>query len=410
MKKKKTTKKKVTKKQSSGNRRAALQEWMGQINSPEHRVIAFADQVPNTYELRRPSRIMQLDLDTGGGLPAGGLSYLTGPDNAGKTDLLYHYFTAHQKLFGEESCIGYAAVEGGFDFKRARQVGVQIAIPDLMIEQWEEERTLRGQEPFTEEELLGFKKQVGDFVIIQGDTGEEILQAVLGAVKTNLFGIVAVDSVSALRPEADAAKDLEEYEKRAARANLITKFMKHYMPLTNTLNGLNYTTLIFTQQVRANQERANAPAHMQPYIKRYEATGAWAGKHGKLIDICVSSGQKIKKQIKGTKYTIGKVLKWELEKGKAGTHDNINGEAPFIYPEFGGVGVDTIESLIIAAIRHGVISESGDKSVYLNGVVPQVPMAPNLKTLTANLEQDFELELQLRREVLAAKGVTCLYR
>ena len=96
------------------NKREAIRALMGELNAPDHKVIAFADDAPTTYKLRRPFGIMQLDIDCGGGPAAGGLTLLTGPDNAGKTYLMYLAMAMHQKLYGDDASMFFGTAEGGF--------------------------------------------------------------------------------------------------------------------------------------------------------------------------------------------------------------------------------------------------------------------------------------------------------
>lgn len=393
------------------NRRAAIRALMGEINEPDHKVIVFADEAPNTYMLRRPFGVMQLDIDTGGGPAAGGLTVLTGPDNAGKTYLMFLLMAMHQRLYGPDAAVFFAASEGGFDFDAARTFGVRVAYPDVMIDEWEQNRRLLQKPPFTKEELAWMKDEVGTISIIQGITGEEVMDTVLDCIRSGLFHIGFVDSISTLRPEADADKTLSDEDKRAARASLETRFMKHYTPMTNTLDGRNFTTLVCSQQVRANQDRASAPGYMQARMKKWQATGAWAIRHGKLLDLCVSNGEKIHRQIKNVKYIVGKQMKWETLKGKAGTHDNIYGEAAFLYPPHFGNGVNLIDSVIMTGLKHGVIYETASGRVHMNTAVGSpIFIAPDMKMLPKLMEADFEFELGIRREILASRGINCLYQ
>jgi RecA/RadA recombinase len=394
--------------------RQGLKEFMASFNRDAgHKVVAFADEVPNTYELRRPSGIMQLDIDTGGGIPSGGLSYISGPDNAGKTYLIMLYMLMHQKLYGQYSSIAYGCVEGGFDFRRAINMGLKIAVPDEVVNQWDKARQLRGMPAYTKDEWKSFKEQTGEFVILRGNTGEELLETVLGAVQTRLFGIIAVDSVSVILPAPDAEKDLSDPNKYAGRANLITDFITHYTPLTSGLDGLNYTTLIFVSQVRANKAKAEAASFMQRYMKDWAATGAWAPRHIKLLDITLWSGQSLKKTVQGKKSVIGKVMHWEISKGKAGTHDNIQGDVPFYYEFYNAAGVDRVDSVITAGMRSGVIVERGGKVHVIRpetGNLSDIRDIPSVKSLGKMMEVDFDFELAVRREVLASRGIQCLYR
>lgn len=396
------------------DRRAALRALMAKQNeSAGHKVLAFASDVPNTFSVRRPSGIMQLDMDTGGGLPAGCMSELSGPNGAGKTFLAMHYLRMHQKIYGEQSFIAYACVEGAFDFRRALNMGLKVAVPDETIDEWNQARTIRSLPEFTKEEHLALKEQIGEFVIIRGNTGEEIMQAVLDSVRSNLFGIVVVDSISALLPDSDAGKDLDENNRKASRASLVTDFVNRYLPTTNGLDGLNYTTLICLNQVRANQERANSPSHLQKYIKDWVSMGASAEKHAKHIDITVTTGQKLKKTIKGEEHVIGKVTNYEIIKGKTGTHENIRGEFPFYYETYHRSGVDHLETVILQGMHHGVIVERNGKISVLQpdtGHPTEIIDIPGIAAFKRMMEIDFDFELAVRREVMAAKGILCLYR
>lgn len=399
----------------AGNKlKQALKEFMGQYNNAAgHKVAAFAYEVPNTYELRRPCGIMQLDIDTGGGLPAGGLSYISGPDGAGKSFLIMMYMLMHQKLYGERSSLAFGSTEGGFDFRRAINIGLKIAVPDEIINQWNTERKLRGFPAYTQEEWLSFKEQVGEFVILGGATGEEILQTVLGAVTSKLFGIIAIDSISIILPSVDAPKDLDQHNKMSSHATLLTDFMKKYTPSTCGLDGLNYTTLIFSAQVKANMAKAEAQPAIRKYLKEWATTGAWATRHGKLIDIIIWNGQKIVKTQQGIKTVIGKTLHWDIAKGKAGCHDNVQGETPFYYDFYYPPGANRFESIVTAGMHSGIIVERNSKIHLLKpetSEVGDIKDIPGLKNLEKMMEVDFDFELAVRREVLASRRIQCLYR
>lgn len=390
-----------------------MRALMGQINKDkDHKVMAFAEEVPNAYELRRPSGIMQLDMDTGGGLPAGTLCYISGPDGAGKTFLALRYLVMHQKLYGDRASIAFACAEGGFDFRRAINMGLKVNVPNEIIQQWNQERQQRGFPPYTKEEWASFKQQIGEFVLLMGMTGEELLQAILEAVRSKLFGIIALDSVSALQSQADSDKDMDEAAKRAAQAGMLTYFMQKYAPLAVGIEGVNYTTLLFTSQVRANQRKAEAASFMQKFIKDWSEVGAWAARHTKAIDVCVWGGEKIKAKDE-KKVAIGKVAKYELLKGKHGTHEGITGDFNFYHEDTLPAGIDESETVLIEGMRRGVIVEREGTVTVINpenGQPTWVQGAPNIATLKYWMDTNFELQLAVRREVLASKGIMCLYR
>jgi RecA/RadA recombinase len=318
----------------------------------------------------------------------------------------------HQRLYGADSYIGLCGTETQFDFRWAKKCGLRIAVPPELVDQWRQQRLQVGQPDFTKEELIEFKDQVGEFMLIGGDTGEESFEAVLAAHKSKIFGIIGVDSINGLEPQDDAGKKLEKHDKMASQATLQTRFLNRYIPATRGLDDTNYTTLIFVQQVRSNQAKANAPSYIAKAMKDWAVAGARATRHYKLVDAIVWAGATLKKEKtvngKKEKTTIGKVIHWELEKGKAGTHDGITGSAGFYYDG----GINSSDSAIVAGTSLGTIRES-DAGVHIYNSVDEaidVGPIPNINSLEKMMDMDPEFEMVVRREVLARAGVMCLYQ
>lgn len=405
-------------------------------------VCASIDNSPNTYFLRRPSGIMPLDIHTGGGLPAGGLTYLSGPDGAGKTFLLYKYFAMCQRLYGQRACVALGVSEAAPDHFFMRKCGIQIAIPERMIEEQVHERKERGEPPFTKEQLKDFRAPtVGQVKLLRGATGEELLQAIIECFESKLFDIIGLDSISACLPEADADKDLDEAPKRAAAAGMVTRFFQQYLNGTTGYNGSNPTTVIFTSQVRSNSKKAEAASHIAKYLPDYAPQGAWAAKHGKLIDILVKGGAKEKEvlpmqqaggtltqaaaQQKTKKIQTGKEVNYEVLKGKAGVHEGITGSFDFHFPSGMAAMRDPNHLLtedqrmiIVTGIQNGIVEESNGLVTFHHPISLQPIVHGDLKLekiggidrLVQLMREDFELELTLRRAVLSSCGVECAYR
>jgi len=408
---------------------ASLQAKLNkQTEVKDARVMDDISEAPNTYFLRRPSGIMQLDIDTGGGLPAGGLTYISGPDGVGKTVLLCKYVAMNQKLLGDRSASAMGFAESAPDHFFMRRLGVQIRIPEDMIEERVCERKLRGAPPFSKEELADFRlPTMGVVKILRGATGEEMLQGVLECFDANCFDLLSCDSISVVLPEADAGKDLDDPQKRAAHAGLVTRFFQHYLNGTTGYHGRNATTTIFISQVRSNSKKAEAPAHIQKYLPEYAAQGAWAAKHGKLLDILLKPGEKEKENVstpanrhpslgsmlaeKTTKRVqTGKSIRYEIMKGKAGVHDGIAGEFDFDYHKL----IDDQRLLIVAAMSRGIAIEQHGLVTILNHNTgkpfEKLEKIAGIESTCAILRGDFELELSVRRSVLSASGIECAYR
>ncbi len=388
-------------------------------------VMCDADQAPNAYFLRRPCGIMQLDRHTGGGLPAGGLTYLSGPDGVGKTVLLYKYIAMNQRLYGERSCIALGVSESAPDHFFMRRCGIQLRVPEEAIEERVKERKIRGMAPFSKEELASFRERtVGQFKILRGANGEELLDAIIACFEASCFDIIGLDSVSALLPKVDSNKDMDDEVKRAGNALLLTKFFQHYLNGTTGYYGVNPTTVIFTSQVRANSKKSEVSAAIQKYILDYAPQGAWAAKHGKLIDILLKPGEKDKESdntpavatgfgpkpaAKARRIQVGKEIRYEVLKGKAGMHEGITGSYDFNYESL----IDEQRTIVMEAIATGIAKEV-DGKVTIFDPISRLPYKETedmtIDEVTALLRSNFEMELVLRKAVLTANGIECAYR
>lgn len=403
--------------ETAADRKRVLKTLLSQINTQaKYTVAAMADDVVSPYFLRRPSGIMQLDIDTGGGLPAGGVSMVSGPDNAGKSYLLYKYYAMHQRLYGNKSMLALAPVEGAPDYWFMRKAGMRIAIPDVMIEERQAERRQRGLPTFTKAERADFKDQIGEIIILAGQTGEHLLDAVHDSVRTNLFGIIGIDSFTALLPEEQAKQStLEDDGRRASHATLATNFFQRLYPFLLGMWGRNDTTILCTQQVRANNKKSEAPSHIQKYIRDWAPAGSYAARHGKMIDMLVWNGEKVRgKKKSGSEESapvIGKWINWELMKGKAGAHDNTRGDVEFLYDGF----TNDLQDLVMTGIRYKAIVEDEGCLNLVNQnsgeIMSEFAQVPNSDAFIAKMQAGgIDSELTVRREVLAAARIECAYR
>lgn len=377
-------------------------------------LIRPASTVPSTYFLRRPTGITQLDIDLGGGFPAGGVCCVSGADNAGKTTLILQTCAMHQRIYGNESAIALALVEGNPDFDWMRRVGFIVAYPDTVIEQRARDRKARGLPPFTREEHAAFKAQIGEVDMIVGETGEDVLGAVLRAIESNVYGIIVIDSISALQSSAEANVDsFHDFPQQAADANLQTRFFKKLNPAFNGFSGMNNTTVLMTQQMRSNPQKRNVQPHIAKLLPDLVPTGSNSLKHGKLIDLLLRKGSKEREKVenattgkKDKGVVMGRDVTYSLTKGKAGTHDELTGEYHVDYDDL----FEVERTLFVAGLRYGVLTErtglisaqrGNGEVLFEDLLMPQ---------FIERIRQDVELDLLLRREVMARAGKDCTYR
>lgn len=369
-------------------------------------IVIPADAACSNSYLRRPTGILQLDVDLGGGFPAQSFVTLGGPPQAGKSTLLYHTFAQHQRIYGEYSFIAIGTPEGGIDYIQARRCGWIVPLPLNVIEAMQQSREEQGYPPLTKEEVAELRRSVGTNTIIETGTMEEILDATEDLLRSNLYGIIGLDSYESLIPRAEAGLDsLEDNAQQAARANLITRFLQHYGPIKRSPE--HYTTLMMTTQVRTNRKKMEAPGPLQKYLADYsDDKSAWALQHWRAIHVQVSSGEKLKEG--SSKVVVGKNINWKLPKGREGTHDNIVGETPYYYDDR---GFNLYNTVLLAGLRYGVIREVNGKFTFFRNGKPDdyLCQIDGKEQFVQALQEAPEVEWDVRREVCMVAGVSGIY-
>ncbi len=200
---------------------------------------------------------------------------------------------------------------------------------------------------------------------------------------------------------------MEEFPVQAARASVIGRFLQHYGPITR--NPSNFTTFVMTCQVRYNRKKAEAPAHFAKYMKDWAGVVPPSVKHWRQLDIQVWSGAKISNGKKeDEKESIGKMTNWEITKGKLGAHDHINGETPYFYDPR---GFDPLRTVLTSGLKYGVIKEDEGELTFLKCGVPHdfLDRVPSADEFVHALHENPDVELEVRREILAAAGKQCSY-
>lgn len=314
-------------------------------------LIHTADECHNPFDLRRPCGLLSLDLATGGGLPAGGLSQIDGPESSGKNYLMFQYMRACQDLYEGEANIGMACFEHMIDKDFARQCGLKIAYDKYEIGAEQRYLKQRGMAPLSKKEIEEKRTQLGQFVIVRGEA-EDVIDGVLELVAMNAFQIIGIDSWETILPSVERAKDMSDDPKMAARAALQSRFigkLHHFLNRADDDGRENETTLIATGQVRSVIKTKRGTY----FAKEFDTQTARAVRHGKLIDIALKSGATIKKS-NGTK--TGKMIKWEVVKGKAGCHEGGQGQIEYTFKP---PRMNFISDLITTGVKTGAINRDG---------------------------------------------------
>lgn len=363
-------------------------------------ILRPASEAWNAFDLRRPNGISSIDIATGGGLPAGGVCQIDGPESTGKNYLLYRYFAEVQRHYGKRSCLAMACFENFVDKHFAQMCGVKVQMSTYDIEVTQRARKLRGEEPLTKAEIKEAMEcpGMGDFHIFEGPA-ENVLDGIVYAAEHNIYQIIGIDSWDMMLTAPEDTANLDETPQVASPAMLQTKWSKKILDALNPIfrcpecaraplekkvtdgTKLNYkyvcpdcgwkglephaevneTTVIAIRQSRAKLDLGGG----KTYGRKFDSKGAYALQHVNLIRLSLYPGSSIK--LKDEK--IGKEVNWEITKGKAGTHEGAAGSFSLY---FNPLEVDTAGDLLAQCLKHGVI----EKKEGARYVIPEIEMEP----------------------------------
>jgi recombination protein RecA len=368
-------------------------------------VIRQGSEITNVFMLRRPSGVTSLDLKIGGGVPAGGLTQIIGRYSAGKSYLVNCIMAEAQRNYGEEFAASANMTEQRFDKHFAKwKCGLRIALSDDEIEVLRVINRNNGMADFTPEQVAWLKDQVGTFTEVVGATAEQILEVACQQIESNLFQIVLIDSFGALltKAEAEAEEGLEQ-KHRSGAAGVVTQFMHRLhaaLNLPDKYGRPNTTSVIGINQYRDNMGK---DAQWNPM----KVAGGHALAHGKLLDIHVEQGARIKHPIsKNDIKIVGKEIHWEIMKGKAGCHDGPRGTYKFYFGEHGfGFGIDVYSDLLVAGLETAVVQQKGAYYYFEGDTLGQ-----GEAQVAHKLHSNPELLQKIRKEVFKVAGLSFITR
>lgn len=293
--------------------------------------LRLANEVESTFLIRRPCGIFSLDLATAGGLPAGTMCKIGGAEGLGKNYLADLYMAENQRIFGQKSKVFIVTSEYPFDKLRARDNGFEVALTKRELEQLE----ISLGRDLEKEERKALSSQTGEVVLIHGLTMNKALQAILRLLESNLFHIGLIDSVDSLIPEEMQDRDVGDGRVGGSSAIVMSDFMKRF----HYVIGKNRKTLLLA----LGQARANIPRPGSMAFTRNVVNDPYAAKHAHAGKIVLSNGGPIRDSKSGPQ--VGKVIRWSIEKGKAGFHDGVKGELNYRYAS----GVDHFADFVEVA-------------------------------------------------------------
>lgn len=286
---------------------------------------------------------LSLDIATGvGGLPAGRIIEIFGPESSGKTTLSLHAVANAQKA-GGIAC--FIDAEHALDPVFARKIGVDI----------------------------------DNLLVSQPDTAEQALEICESLVRSNAVDIIVIDSVAALVPKAEIEGEMGD-----SHVGLQARLMSQALRKLTAIVSRSRTTVIFINQIR-------------------EKIGVMFGSPetttgGRALKFYASMRLDIRRisTIKDKEVSVGNRVKVKVVKNKL--------SAPFKQVEFDLLfeeGISQEGDIIDLALAEKLIQKSGAWFSYEGENIGQ-----GRENTRQFLKSNPEVTQRLRETILSRKNIT----
>lgn len=289
-----------------------------------------------------PSGSLTLDMCLGvGGYPKGRIVEIYGPESSGKTTLALHAIAEVQKAGGKAAFID---AEHSLDPTYAGKLGVDI----------------------------------NELLLSQPDTGEQALEICEALVRSEAIGIVVIDSVAALVPQAEIDGEMGDSHV-GLQARLMSQALRK---LSGTINKTN-TIVIFINQLREKVGVMFGNPETTP--------GGRALKFYATIRLDIRRAEQLKQgeNIVGNKTTI-KVVKNKV----APPFKIANVEIMY------GEGVSKEGEIIDLAAEAGILEKSGTWYAYMGEKIGQ-----GKENAKAYLKENTKLRDEIENKVRDNYGI-----
>ena len=387
--------------------RTDIKELLEAVNSQYTRdiggpIIQTADQVTNPFILRRPTKSLGLDIAIGGGWPAGTLCQVSAPQGVGKNAMCNQTVAAVQEIYGKASCVAWVCTEMTLDKMFAHMFGVVVPMSSFEVDMVNAARADKGVPPLSEAEVKFRKRKLGEFVIVDSGSSAQRLEVALSLIESNKFQLVVIDSLASLLTEVADETELQDEPQQSSEARLITRFCQKYWGRAGRAftgdDAANWTTVLATYQARGNRSTAK-------FKKSWAIGGAYALRHAKAIDVHMWNGERFPKDMK--KPALGKVVKWRIDKGKAGCHEGGQGDLLYLHNE----GFDIYKDCATTAKNMGVLKPAGKWWKWVSETGEELrKFTGGLDGIMSELVTDDELFWALYRDTAKRGGVECVYK
>ncbi len=266
---------------------------------------------------RLPTGIPSLDSALGGGIPAGTITQIYGPESSGKSTLAYQIAGQAVKLGYRTAYIGLEGYSESF----AKACGVDV------------------------DKLDENGKKL--FYTLSGDFAEHVFNMCIEGVRNTDLRVIVMDSISAAIPKANIDKkqptdDMDKGPNMASKAKVVGYFIEQLQ------NPIRRRQVVF---VTVNQLRSN----IGKFVSGLKPSGGMALQYYSDIKISMWGKQDATNGDVETKITIKKGKEWDV----------IPYSTTTLYMSH-GKGVDVERDIVLSCQKSGVVKKGGAWYTYID--------------------------------------------
>jgi RecA/RadA recombinase len=381
------------------DRAAALMEHVNKKMSGRAELVRASELSLPYITKRWPTGLLSLDLELRGGWPSAGVSQIVGPKNAGKDYLVWQTLRQGQHMLGNRFYALLAQTEMRADRTQGRAVGCQVAMSEEDIVSMERARVNNGWPEYTEEEKASLRYEVGHIHEAHGYAAEDLYDIILRAIENRVYHVIVINSFGSIMSGAEAEAETLREKTYSGSAGVNTQFLHKLTALLTmkTPEGeTRDTCVIGINQIRDDIKNPNAP---------YKSSGGRALEHAKFVDLFVTSGKFMEREIrspssagaKDMKDRWGKEVNWRIEKGKAGIHEGAVGNYLYRFHQPRSSGTDPIIPInsadfymdtLVAGQKLGIVQLSGTWASVIDEQGNELAKAQGTQNLAVKLYED----------------------
>lgn len=263
-----------------------------------------------------PTGMLALDYALGiGGLPLGRVVEIWGPEHAGKTTSAMLMIAQAQRKYPNKMT-AWVDMEQTFDKGYAAKLGVDL-------------------------------KRL--WLVENPKTAEDVADATKRFVESGLCSLVVLDSIGGMISKKEMQKEADE-DTVGLVAKVVTRMVKQVSPMGRS----NGTTTLVINQVRSN---------IGAYGADTTTAGGWALKHITSVKLQVRRGGETPRYIRehGTNIPVAYQVMVNVQKNKCYPYGRVAEiwMANRTTPEYGPIGVDTLDETVTFGLRTGVLGGAG---------------------------------------------------